>query len=287
MEKINFENLPSTNTPLSAENLNLLQTNVEDAINDNTDMLIGNTSAGNMIVNSIRSKNIFGNYITLNGMFINAGTGTIGSNANGTCVYIPIEANTTYTVSKTKGNRFAIGFTSTTPALNTSLTNVLDDRTATSLTSSSDSNSKYLVIYISLSDTETFANIVATIQVEEGDTATTYSPYQQLDIPTSENFISRVNFVSGEESASGLFRKIGNQVIIMYQGQNKVHNGETLLFTLPEGYRPPTLIVVPFTKWSQAYGQIILYDNGQCKIGNISSTSATGRIAFNMTYTID
>lgn len=32
MVKINFENLPSTNTPLSAENLNLLQDNVEDAI---------------------------------------------------------------------------------------------------------------------------------------------------------------------------------------------------------------------------------------------------------------
>lgn len=32
MNKINFENLPSTNTPLSAENLNLLQDNVENAI---------------------------------------------------------------------------------------------------------------------------------------------------------------------------------------------------------------------------------------------------------------
>lgn len=33
MEKITFENLPSTNTPLNATNLNLLQTNVENAIN--------------------------------------------------------------------------------------------------------------------------------------------------------------------------------------------------------------------------------------------------------------
>lgn len=31
MDKINFENLPSTNTPVSAENLNLLQTNVDNA----------------------------------------------------------------------------------------------------------------------------------------------------------------------------------------------------------------------------------------------------------------
>lgn len=34
MNKINFENLPSTNTPLSAENLNLMQDNIEDAISN-------------------------------------------------------------------------------------------------------------------------------------------------------------------------------------------------------------------------------------------------------------
>lgn len=34
MNKINFENLPSTNTSINATNMNLLQTNVEDAITD-------------------------------------------------------------------------------------------------------------------------------------------------------------------------------------------------------------------------------------------------------------
>lgn len=33
MQKINFENLPSTNTPINATNLNQMQTNTEDAIN--------------------------------------------------------------------------------------------------------------------------------------------------------------------------------------------------------------------------------------------------------------
>lgn len=33
MEKINFEDLPSTDTPIDSTNLNLLQTNVENAIN--------------------------------------------------------------------------------------------------------------------------------------------------------------------------------------------------------------------------------------------------------------
>ena len=34
MEKINFEDLPSTDTPINSTNLNLLQTNVENSIND-------------------------------------------------------------------------------------------------------------------------------------------------------------------------------------------------------------------------------------------------------------
>lgn len=34
MEKINFKDLPSTDTPIDSTNLNLLQTNVENAIND-------------------------------------------------------------------------------------------------------------------------------------------------------------------------------------------------------------------------------------------------------------
>ena len=41
MNKINFENLPSTNTPLNAENLNQMQTNIENAINGGTALWTG------------------------------------------------------------------------------------------------------------------------------------------------------------------------------------------------------------------------------------------------------
>jgi hypothetical protein len=34
MQKIDFKNFPDTSTPLSAQNLNQLQTNVENAIAD-------------------------------------------------------------------------------------------------------------------------------------------------------------------------------------------------------------------------------------------------------------
>lgn len=47
MEKINFEDLPSTKTPIDSTNLNLLQTNVENAINGVVES--GTNSNGNYI----------------------------------------------------------------------------------------------------------------------------------------------------------------------------------------------------------------------------------------------
>ena len=52
MQKINFQNLPDTTTPVNNTNLNLLQDNVEDVFD-------GEEAAGNMVVDSIRSKNLF------------------------------------------------------------------------------------------------------------------------------------------------------------------------------------------------------------------------------------
>jgi len=52
MQKINFQNLPSTATPINATNLNAIQTNVETAINDVagdlSDYVNGTTAMGNI-----------------------------------------------------------------------------------------------------------------------------------------------------------------------------------------------------------------------------------------------
>ena len=51
MEKINFENKPSTNSPINATNLNLLQDNIED------DIMNVKNSIGNLEDLTISSKN--------------------------------------------------------------------------------------------------------------------------------------------------------------------------------------------------------------------------------------
>lgn len=49
MQKINFQNLPSTATPINATNLNAIQTNVEDVFN-------GNVAMGNIQVTSLSTN---------------------------------------------------------------------------------------------------------------------------------------------------------------------------------------------------------------------------------------
>lgn len=53
MTKITFEDLPSTNTPLSANNLNTMQNNIEDSIDTKQDTLVSGTNIKTINNNSI------------------------------------------------------------------------------------------------------------------------------------------------------------------------------------------------------------------------------------------
>lgn len=57
MQKINFQNLPSTTTPVNATNLNALQDNVEDVFD-------GDVPMGDIVVSSITSTTGIDNYST-------------------------------------------------------------------------------------------------------------------------------------------------------------------------------------------------------------------------------
>ena len=70
MQKINFQNLPSTTTPINATNLNAIQTNAETAINDVagdlSDYVDGTTAMGNIKTTGVSINNVaVGNVATL------------------------------------------------------------------------------------------------------------------------------------------------------------------------------------------------------------------------------
>ena len=70
MQKITFQNLPSTTTPINATNLNAIQTNAETAINgvasDLSNYVDGTTAMGSIKTTGVSINNVaVGNVATL------------------------------------------------------------------------------------------------------------------------------------------------------------------------------------------------------------------------------
>lgn len=125
-------------------------------------------------------KNLFDkdNANTLNAL-INTSNNTLKADNDAKILYIPCKPNTTYTISKILSSRFIVCFTDTLPSAGTSVTNIVINHSATSITNTSSANSHYIVVYYFLNgvDTKTQQEILNSIQIELGSTATAYEPY--------------------------------------------------------------------------------------------------------------
>lgn len=186
MQKINFQNLPSTTTPLNATNMNAIQTNVEDVFN-------GNVAAGNMVVGSITGKNLFNvNSTTLNSALASDGTITA---RNGYMIsdYIEVEPNTDYYLTNVSGSNQVrtCGF------FNSNLSFIsyegISGDVVVSGKITTPANTKYMLVSVSMSNTN--------IQVEKGATATTYAPYNAYGSSSFKN----ENLVVGGISSKNIF----------------------------------------------------------------------------------
>ena len=125
-------------------------------------------------------KNLFdktsGN--VLNMSIVNANV--LSNSGNAKTVYIPCKPNTTYTVSKNAGLRFTVAYIKTEPANNLPVYGrIVDNSGVTSLTITTGDNAKYLVAYIfnSAYDTGTAQDMIDSVQIELGSTASSYSAY--------------------------------------------------------------------------------------------------------------
>ena len=101
-----------------------------------------------------------------------------------------------------------------------------------------------------------------------------------------ENWTSKVSF---SESVGGdcQFYKVGNFVLMYYQGENTTHTQGTVLYTIPVGYRPVHSMVVPCTGWGNNFGQVnINSETGIVNINSVYSTSNSSRLVFFVAYTI-
>ena len=96
-------------------------------------------------------------------------------------VYIPCAPNATYTVSKTLTARFAVAFTDDIPSIGVAVTGRVQNNTASSITTTSGINSRYIVVWLYHVDLDTTTikinEVLTTLQIELGSTATSYTPY--------------------------------------------------------------------------------------------------------------
>lgn len=111
----------------------------------------------------------------------------VSSNANAKSVFIKCKANTTYTVSKIAGQRFAVAYTKVLPANSVPIFERTGDLTASSITITTGSDAEYLVafVYNGSYDTITADEMLASVQIELGSTPTSYSPYTGTTIPVT------------------------------------------------------------------------------------------------------
>lgn len=194
MSKEFFKNLPDTSTPLNASRLNGL--------------LNGNEAMGNIVVGDVRCKNLFNiNALTLQAGSIDYTTGTItvnqyanGSHQNLKALAPDLVAGETYTLSlkTTSDNPFIYleGSDSVWMSGNSRvLTQAEIDDT--------------IIVYGEYQSTATV--VISEIQIEEGTTATEYTPYKAFGIESGSNENgSWVKFEDGTMIQYGIVEKTGN-----------------------------------------------------------------------------
>jgi len=144
----------------------------------------------------ILGKNKFDkdNAVILNGY---PNSTTIDSSPYSKCICVQVLPNTTYTVSKMQSARFAIALCSeTTPFVGSTISGLVANHTYTGMTKITNSDTKWLIVWLYASnyDTDSLETILASVQVELGNTATTYEPYN----PNNTVYGGWVDLITGE-----------------------------------------------------------------------------------------
>ena len=152
-----------------------------------------------------KGKNLFNkdNYNLFKGYLNPTSTGPVFvANAAAETIYIKCLPNTTYTVSrKFLENNFRVGSGVNIPITGEQMTQLINESNATEITITTGENDNYLYVYVRwIGQSEyTLANILDSLQVEQGATSTIYEEYVDKKIYTKndngvyEEFYSETN----------------------------------------------------------------------------------------------
>lgn len=226
MAKQFFKDLPDTSTPLTASRLNGL--------------LDGEEAMGNLVVDSIRSKNMLNQNIYNLGYYDNSGTFT-SSSTNVVFYYIPVESNKNYVFSAVSNcqNIAIVEFDSSKTFIKR---NILYTNKTISITTSD--TTQYIRCQLNYNNSTIAKSTIDTLkpQFETGDTATAYSPYQNLD--GYDNYSTGEQVIGTWIDSKPLYRKTlyfasngGGTSEVSYTLSNYgITNVDTIFITHPSFY---------------------------------------------------
>lgn len=165
--------------------------------------------AGNTYQETTTGKNLFDkdNANTINA-YVNSTNNKIVATGEGTgCFYIPCEANTTYTVSKTElfGNdRFCVFDTARIPTAGDTILSFVGKKsgvdTNTSYTITTTATATYLGVFVKANVTnpaKTMQEIAETIQIEKNSSATSYEKYTGGNPAPNPDYPQTISNVTG------------------------------------------------------------------------------------------
>ena len=194
-----FKDLPNTDTPINAENLNQIQDNLvvvspTEPTGDNREKVwiqkgknLFNKNNYNLYKGFIHGENLF---------FVN--------NDYANTVYLRVKPNTTYTISrKIVHTDFAIGTGSFIPIANEQRINSYRDyKNELSATITTGTEDKYIYIYLLWSDgaTTTLEEVLQGLQIEQGTTATEFEAYIEPKIYVKNDNDVYEEFISKEDT---------------------------------------------------------------------------------------
>lgn len=199
MQKIEFKNLPNTDTPITAENLNAIQDNMENEINDSSVVVSAEEPTTNRKkVWMQKGKNLFNGKLEVGAIDSETGQNNTNLNAKRNIGYIEVLPNTSYTFSLdisddgTGIRAYDINkeFVSTIATINNG------DKTVTFTTTSE-------IHYIRFATWSSATKF----QLEQGSTATDYEAYIEPKIYIKNNNDVYEEFKNDEEIKKELKEK--------------------------------------------------------------------------------
>lgn len=289
MTKIEFKNLPDTTTPLSAENLNQLQDNVEDAIDNITIELddevstesangvenqaitnyVNDSVSGDLVVDSIKTENLFDKRTIVAGDI----TGAFNDIRLSSRQPLWLEAGTyTFSCNIVSPFRYTVDVESVgIPPLSSYHTYIYQSnwQSASSLTHTfTIDTAGYCIISLSKENNASLTTGEISsynFKLEKGSTATTYSNYQSLDYEEPIIDITKeITWKSGFELKDGKLWKQGKRIFGTLNIGGTMSTGSQVidLFTIP--YSFPTNFIFGCTattrdQWGYPDGMAYCY----------------------------